>query len=37
MTQGGKEKMAERRQEMQGRRDEREALENDYLELVTFQ
>jgi hypothetical protein len=37
MTQGDKEKMAERRQEIQRRRDEREALEKGYLELVTLQ
>lgn len=37
MTQGEQEKMEERRREMQwqGRRDERDALEKDYSELVT--
>jgi hypothetical protein len=35
MTQGDKEKMVERRREMQGRRDERDALEKGYSELVT--
>jgi hypothetical protein len=35
MTQGDMEKMAERRREMQGRRDERDILEKGYLELVT--
>jgi hypothetical protein len=35
MTQGDKEKMEERRREMQGRRDERDVLEKGYLELVT--
>jgi hypothetical protein len=35
MTQDDKEKMVERRREMQRRSDERDALENGYLELVT--
>jgi len=35
MTQGDKEKMAERQQEMQGRKDKKDALEKGYLELVT--
>jgi hypothetical protein len=35
MTQGEKENLAERRREMQVRRDERDALEKSYLELVT--
>jgi hypothetical protein len=35
MTQGEKEILAERRREMQVRRDERDVLEKSYLELVT--
>ena len=35
MTQGGKENLAERRREMQVRRNERDALEKSYLVLAT--
>jgi len=36
MTQGDKEKMAGRRREMQGKRDERDDLEKGYSKLGTF-